>query len=137
MHRIIKSHLDNFSRSFGFENIDEADQFEKFVNYCVIFQRASAGFDLSEITTGEEDDGIDGVAVLIDEELIISQEDAETVFKSGKKNHDVEIVFTQTKRTDSFETGDFLKFKEGILKFITSEIYNVSDCTAHKNSDHS
>ena len=32
MHRIIKSHLENFSKSFGLADLDESEQFEMFVN---------------------------------------------------------------------------------------------------------
>lgn len=127
MHRIVKSHLDNFSTSFGLSDFDESQQFEMFVNYSVLMPKVSTTFELNDVTTGEGDDGIDGVAILIDEELIVSDEDAKSVFKSERKNHDVEVVFTQSKRSDSFDLGDFLKFKASILNFINSDSYDVAD----------
>ncbi len=127
MHRIVKSHLDNFSISFGLSDFDESQQFEMFVNYSVLMPKVSTTFELNDVTTGEGDDGIDGVAILIDEELMVSDEDAQLVFKSERKNHDVEVVFIQTKRSDSFDLGDFLKFKASILNFINSDSYDVAD----------
>lgn len=127
MHRIVKSHLDNFSKSFGLSDLDESEQFEMFVNYAVLTPRIGTAFDLNDVTTGAGDDGTDGIAILIDEELLVSDDDAKSVFKSDRKNHDVEIVFIQSKRSESFDLGDFLKFKESILKFINSDDYDITD----------
>lgn len=133
MHRIIKAHLDSFSRSFGVENYDESVQFEKFVNSAVLSSRLGNNYDLDDVTTSEGDDGVDGIAVIIDEELILSDEDANSIFSTDRKNHDVEVVFIQAKRSESFDLGDFLKFKESIFRFINSDNYDVED-DIQKNS---
>ena len=127
MHRIIKSHLENFAKSFGITDLDENTQFEMFANYAVITPRVGTEFELNDVTTGESDDGMDGVAVLIDEEVVISAPDADTIFKSDRKNHDVEVVFIQAKRGEQFDLGDFLKFKESIIRFVDSDNFSVSD----------
>ncbi len=127
MHKIIKSHLDSFVKSCGLEQLTESEQFEMFCNYAITFNRVGSSFDAAEITTGQDDDGIDGVAVIINEEICLSQEDAETVFSSEKKNNDVELVFVQAKTSESFGLGDLLKFKEGVLRFLQSEDYDPSD----------
>lgn len=127
MHRIIKSHLENFSNSFGISDLEEAEQFEYFVNYSILTPKISTTFELSDVTTSDSDDGIDGVAVIVDEDLVISDDDAKTIFKSDRKNHDVELVFIQAKRSESFDLGDFLKFKESIIKFVDSEEYEPND----------
>lgn len=129
MHRIIKSHLENFVKSFSLTDFDEAMQFEMFVNYAVLMPKLSTTFELPDVTTGEGEDGIDGVAVIVDEELVVSQEDAASIFKSDRKNHDVEVVFAQAKRSDSFDLGDFLKFKESVLRFVNSDDYDATDET--------
>lgn len=133
MHRIIKAHLDSFATSFGLEYSEESVQFEMFVNSAVLSSRLGNNYDLDDVTTGEGDDGIDGVAVIIDEELIISDEDANSIFNTDRKNHDVEVIFIQSKRSESFDLGDFLKFKESIFRFINSDNYNVED-DIQKNS---
>ena len=135
MHRIIKSHLDNFSKSFGLDDLDESKQFEMFVNYAVLTPKISTTFELGDVTTDEGDDGTDGLAVIIDEELMVSKEDATSVFKSDRKNHDVDIVFVQAKRSDSFDLGDFLKFKESVLKFVSTDDYSVDDDVQNDTHD--
>jgi hypothetical protein len=79
MHRIIKAHLDSFVRSWSLEAEDEATQFEKFANHAVISARFSASYEIDDVTTGPSDDGSDGVAIVIDEEVSVSLEDTEKV----------------------------------------------------------
>ncbi len=127
MHRITKSHLESFSKSYSFEQLDESKQFEYFVNHAVLAPRLISSYELDDVTTDVGDDGIDGIAIIIDEELVISDDDASSVFKTARKNHDVEIVFIQSKTSESFDLGDFLKFKESILRFICSDDYKPKD----------
>lgn len=127
MHRIIKAHLDSFVKSFGLAADDESVQFEKFATHCVLSSRFSAAFDLDDVSTGDGDEGIDGVAVVIDEVVTASVEDAELIFVAPRRNHDVDIMFVQAKRSEGFDLGDFLKFKEGILRFATQTPYAAND----------
>ncbi|WAC70817.1 AIPR family protein [Roseateles sp. SL47] len=127
MHRIVKTHLGSFVESFSLQADDEAKQFEKFATYCIISSRFSGAFDLDDVVTGTGDEGIDGLAVVIDEAITASIEDAEEVFVSPRRNHDVDMVFIQAKRSEGFDLGDFLKFKEGILRFATASPYAATD----------
>ena len=129
MHRIIKSHLESYVKSWGLEAEDEASQFEKFVNYSMITSHSPSHFEIDDVTTGDGDDGIDGIAVIIDEEVTVSLEDAQKTFATGKRHHDVDVIFIQAKRSDGFDLGDFLKFKEAILRFITQDPYLSTDET--------
>jgi hypothetical protein len=129
MHRIIKSYLDSFVRSFGLEQEPESAQFEKFSNHVVVSSKVRSQFELDDITTGDGDDGIDGVAIVANEEILLSREDAESLFSSSKRNHDVEVIFIQAKRSEECDLGDFLKFKESIIRFVNSENYEVTDET--------
>lgn len=127
MHRIVKAHLESFVKSFGLEAEDEAVQFEKFATHCVISSRFSATFDLDDVCTGPGDDGVDGVAVVIDETVTASVEDAQAIFAAQRRNHDVDVLFVQAKRSENFDLGEFLKFKEGILRFATQTPYVMTD----------
>lgn len=129
MHRIVKSHLESFASSFALGADGESIQFEKFATYCVLSSRYSSSFELDDVVTGNGEDGIDGIAVVIDEEVEQSAEDAATVFTSARRNHDVDIVFVQAKRSESFDLGDFLKFKESALRLLTQTPYAVPNET--------
>jgi AIPR protein len=127
MHRIIGAHLNSFVESNGFQQLEESVQFELFSNFTILSSRISTGFDLEDVTTGEGDDGTDGLAIIIDEEIVVS--DAKTIFKKPRKNHDVEVVFIQAKSGESFDLGEFLKFEKSVLRFINSDKYKVNDET--------
>ncbi len=127
MHRIIQAHLASFATSFGLQADDEATQFEKFAAHCVVSNQYASGFDLDDVVTSAGDDGIDGVAVVIDEVVVASPDDATAVFRTTRRNHDVDVVFIQAKRSESFDLGEFLKFKEGILRFVNQAPYVAHD----------
>lgn len=127
MHRIIKAHLDSFVNSWSLEAEDEASQFEKFANHAIISSRFPGSYEIDDVTTGQGDDGIDGIAIVINEEVSVSLEDAEKIFSTNRRNHDVDLIFIQAKRSETFDLGEFLKFKEAILRFATQTPYACED----------
>ncbi|MGJ0431207.1 AIPR family protein [Methylobacter sp.] len=127
MHRIVASHLASFVNEYALESDDQATQFEKFANFSVLSNKLASAIELDDITTGVDDDGTDGIAVIINEEQIVSAEDAETIFAHERRNNDVEVVFVQAKTSEGYDLGDFLKFKESVLRFFTQEPYGATN----------
>lgn len=127
MHRIVKAHLESFVSSFGLNADEESVQFEKFSTHCILANRFNSAFDLDDVSTGPGDEGIDGIAIVIDEMVTSSAEDAQSIFTTPRRNHDVDVIFVQAKRSEGFDLGDFLKFKEGILRFATQTPYSIAD----------
>lgn len=128
MHRIVASHLDSFVSQYALDADERTLQFEKFSNFAVLSGKLATAVDLDDVTTGSDDDGTDGVALIINEEHIVSAEDAQSLFAHERRNNDVEVVFVQAKTSDGFDLGDFLKFKESVLRFFTQDPYSaVSD----------
>ncbi|WP_041350801.1 AIPR family protein [Nitrosococcus watsonii] len=127
MHRIVASHLNSFVGEYALEADNPTLQFEKFANYAVLSSKLASSIELDDVTTGEDDDGTAGIAVIINEEHIVSAEDAESIFTQERRNNDVEAVFVQAKTSDGFDLGDFLKFKESVLRFFTQEPYTAKN----------
>ncbi|WP_339064898.1 AIPR family protein [Teredinibacter turnerae] len=127
MDRIIKSHLKQFSEEHAIEFEPEDVRFEKFANFAVLQAQVAKRLDLELVTTGADDDGIDGVAVVINEELVVGKGEATSALYNQRKNNDVEIIFIQSKTSASIDLGDFLKFKEAILRLIGEEGYSPSN----------
>ncbi len=125
MDRILASHLKQFSAEQAIDLEDESVRFEKFVNYAVLQSQIAKRLDVDLVTTGDDDDGIDGVAVIINEELVVGAADAEAAFLGDRKNNDVQIVFIQSKTSASIDLGDFLKFKESFLRLIRDSPYQA------------
>lgn len=126
MHRIVASHLDSFVSQYALDADERTLQFEKFANFAVLSGKLATTVDLDDVTTGSDDDGTDGVALIINEEHIVSAEDAESLFTHERRNNDVEVVFVQAKTSDGFDLGDFLKFKESVLRFFTQDPYSAA-----------
>ncbi len=129
MHRIVQAHLRSYVASAGLGAEDEASQFEKFVNFAVLSDIAAGEFDIDEISTSQDDDGTDGIAIIIDEDVIVSADDAQSAFSGSRRNHDVVLLAIQAKRSENFDLGDFLKFKESVLRFVTQTEYECADET--------
>lgn len=129
MHRIVASHLASFVEEHGLQADTESVHFEKFVNFAILSQKISSSFEIDQVTTGNDDDGTDGIALIVNEELILSDKDTEAVFQAERRNNDVEVVFIQAKTSESFELGEFLKFKESVLRFFTQIPYTAANET--------
>lgn len=118
MHRIVSSHLKRFVTEHSLEGLDESKQFERFSNFCIVYKFYPTRFDVSAITSEEDDCGIDGIAFIIDGELVTTPDEAKEIFKRPKKNVSVDTVFIQAKRSEKFERGEILKFGDGVSDFL-------------------
>ncbi|MFI8555007.1 AIPR family protein [Psychrobacter sp. NPDC077938] len=122
--RIILGILDEFEYDFEFKDDKESKSFEKLVNYVVLSKIDPEVFSDSCIFDSVDVDkkgtfGIDTFALFINDNLITSIADIEQHQKT--KRMDIRIVFIQTKRSSSFDSGDFLKFTTAVENFFSSE----------------
>ncbi|MBE9256629.1 MULTISPECIES: hypothetical protein [Aphanizomenonaceae] len=85
MDRITSSYLKTFKQEQSFsEDLNESILFEHFVNYCIVSKEYNAQFLLEDIHIGGGGDlGIDGIAIIVNGNLIISSKD---FIKYCKKN---------------------------------------------------
>lgn len=112
MHRIIKSNLKTFCEEHLISTaIEETKQFECFVNYCIVRDAYGDDFDAWDITSEEDDAGIDGIAFLIDKELVTSLDEAKTIFQRRKKNIDVDIFLYKQKRQKNMIEETYLNLE--------------------------
>lgn len=120
MHKIISSYLKHFCQDNVIETSDEK-AFEYFVNYCVAYSAYPSNIDFTEITSDEDDCGIDGIIFIIDGELISTIEEARNIFSKPKKNIEVEVFFVQSKTSESYDRGEILKFGDGVKDFLNDD----------------
>lgn len=118
MHRIIKSNLKTFCEEHSISEIlEESKQFEYFVNFCIIHEVYGDDFDVWNVTSADDDQGIDGIAFLIDGELVTTYDEAMSAFSRHKRDIQVDIYFIQAKTSESFNRGEILKFGDGVEDF--------------------
>lgn len=115
MDRITQSMIDSFKNNQSL-NIDDASElFEYFVNYCVVNNiYGSNDFDLEEITTGKATQGIDGIAIIVNQKFVNTIEDIDTLIEYNK-SISVKFALIQAKTSSSFdntEIGNLLTYSK-------------------------
>ena len=136
MDRIIKSYLENFSKSFSLnKKMDDPTKFEHFVNYTVIEPKTNTPINLEDLNIGVNDTiGIDGFAIILNNELISTEDELEDFISSNKKIYG-EIVFIQSKTSTSFDSKEVSNFGLSVNDFISEDPkYAWSDFAKEKIS---
>lgn len=67
MDRITESMMEAFNHDLNLNLIDNKDLlFEYFANYCVVSSVYGSGnFEIYDVTTGKDTQGIDGIAIIV------------------------------------------------------------------------
>ena len=119
MHIILKNHVEDLARDFEYEGLPSSKQFERFCNYCVVSKSFFGRFSPAVVTTDEDDASLDGLAIVVDGDLITTADDATEVFKTHKTSLLVEVIFTQVKSGEQFRKEEIANFKLGIEDFLS------------------
>jgi hypothetical protein len=118
MHPVINSHVQAFNDQFQLNDLDESKVFEAFVNYCVASQHYYGDIDPVAHIYHDDDPGIDGVIFKIDEEIVTSVDEADTILGRQKRNMDVNIFFVQSKTSENWKKSEVNVFESAIIDFI-------------------
>lgn len=130
MDRITQSMVDAFQSDLSLSFNNSAMLFEYFSNYCVINNIYGINdFDLDEITTGKGTQGIDGIAIIVNQKLINNTEDVDLLI-SLNQTISVKFVLIQTKTSTSFDNTEIsnlftfsrIYFSDDTSIFCTSEM---------------
>lgn len=117
MNAILKGYLNDFIKNFELDfNQKEGVLFEQYVNNLIITNEGLNDFDFRDFSVGGSDDlGIDGIAIVLnDNELITDLERANEICAN---RFNTKFIFIQSKAKDVFDSGEFLKFIEGVKDF--------------------
>jgi hypothetical protein len=118
MHIILQKYTEQLSQSFEIE--EKQDKlFEIFCNYCVVSKSYLGRFNPNAVTTLEDDASIDGIAIIVDNELILTVDDAKEIFNSHKTNLEAKIILTQVKSGEKFEKEEISNFNLGLVDFLS------------------
>ncbi len=122
MDRVMKSYLESFKKNMGLEKCSESDAFEHFVDYTIIEPKSEYGIDdVESINIGIGGTiGIDGFSVLLNNQ-IINTEDELNDFIDENKKCEAEVIFIQSKRSSEFNRAEILNFGTSIKDFISED----------------
>lgn len=129
MNQIVKSYMSKFiDDEYGiYKDLPESQQFEHFMNNIIIKRDFLDDFDLDCIHIGGgQDNGIDGIAVIVNNELASDIESAKEICENNKKLS-VNFVFIQSKTSDNLDNGDILKFFDGVFKLFEKDSHNTTN----------
>lgn len=143
MDRIIESFVDDFKNEFSYTQIEKSKLFEHFINYVLISKIYPDRSSLDKINVGgSRNPGIDGLAIMVNNHLVTSQEEID-YFIDDVNTLEVDFIFIQSKTSDNFDMGAISSFiasvkeffKDGDLDF-EDELLNLRDLKnyIYKNS---
>lgn len=119
MDRITESLISELLTNLEIPSENESKDFEKLVNYTVISNEYNKTFDVDSVTIGEGGDtGIDGIAIIVNGQLIDSTEEVDDLLE--KNNFlEIEYIFVQSKTSSNFDSGDLNTFIFGVQDFFS------------------
>lgn len=106
MDRITQSMIEAFKEDLSVNIDDISLLFEYFSNYCVVNDVYGINdFDVEDITTGTNTQGIDGIAIIVNQKLINTTDDIDLLI-SYNQTISVKFVLIQTKTSSSFDNTE-------------------------------
>ena len=127
---VIKAKLDAFQKDFYPDANVDSTLFERFVNYHMLqkfWKKNLLNQDsmVDKISIGGGNDlGIDGIIILFNHYPVTTLDDVDSFIDeciSRGQYVDLEFVFIQTKCQSEFDSGDYLKFTNGVLSFLSDD----------------
>ncbi|MFY0668613.1 MAG: AIPR family protein [Alteromonas stellipolaris] len=110
MDTITNSFLKEFSANNNCKHLPEPEAFEAFCNFSVVNKEVgSANFDLFSVSTGPNAQGIDGIAVIVNNKHCTTVKEIED-FIDLNGYLDVNFVLVQAKTSQSFDNTKILNF---------------------------
>ncbi|MFA0815740.1 MAG: AIPR family protein [Anaerofustis sp.] len=139
MDRITNSMMESFKQNQSIEDFDEPLLFEYFVNYCVVNSiYGTNDFDIEDITTGVATQGIDGIAIIVNQKLVNSIDEIDMLI-SMNQTISVKFILIQSKTSSSFDNTElsnfilYLKafFSDGTVIFTSDEMLKFIELKNH------
>lgn len=125
---MLKVMIKDYQKSYGMDNVDEDIVFEYFVNHTILRSHQPEAFnvinDICDLicVDGQNDMGIDGIAVKVNDIFISSTEDVDNIVSMYKRIK-IEFIFIQSKYKEKFDTGEYGKFVDGVIDFLQVDHY--------------
>jgi len=118
---ILKSHVRDFAEQNALESRPEPEQFERFVNYCVISKQYPREFDFENLSVGGgADSAIDGVAIIVNGNIVQDPEEIDFFLKNNGSLA-VSFSFIQSKTSAKFNGAQIVNFLAGIRNFFSDQ----------------
>jgi len=136
MNPVIMAQLREFAISNDIMEEAQNKQFEIYSIFTVLNGLLGESIDAYEVHLAGEEFGIDGIAILIQGEVVRNRAEAEDKLEAIK-NPSVEFIFFQTKTSTSYDYGDISKFYDAVHGFFNGDLEGessaIDDCIKVKD----
>ena len=122
--RIVEGILNEFKSDYELSELSESKSFEYLVNYLIVSRIHPEAFEEPNIIQELDVDkgsnfGIDSFCLIVNDNLVQKKEDLALLRKS--KRLDVRFIFTQSKTSPRYDSGDILKFTRAVKNVFDEE----------------
>lgn len=121
MDLITTSLLAEFSSEFEISGLPEDDRFEMLASYITTKRHYTETFSPTDIVIGNDVQGIDAVAAIVNGVLVTEVDALEELVNAGADYLEVVFVFVQAKRSPNFESSLMGGFGYAVEQFFTPE----------------
>ena len=121
MNRIIDSFLDNHINEYELTG-NRDTSFEHFINFIVTRNYTSRHFDPDIVGTDDGEVGIDGLAIIVNDVIVSTVEEVDSIFSSITKDISVSFIFTQAKTSENFNSHDISMFATAVINFFSQDV---------------
>jgi len=119
VNQLIQGLLIKFIRDQGFVGLTESQSFERLATWSMLAGELPGGVALEDLMAGDETVGIDALATLANQDLVLDRQDAVDVC-DGARSVDVAFHFVQAKTSEKFDRAEILAFGDAIADFFAS-----------------
>lgn len=137
MNPVIGAQLREFAKSHEINSESQDTQFEIYSIFSVLSGLLGESIDPYDVHLKGNEFGVDGIAVVIQGEIVRNRQDAEEKL-TAIKNPSVEFIFFQTKTSTSFDYGNISKFFDAVTGFFDGDLKGesppVDDCIGAKDA---
>lgn len=131
MNPVIRAQLREFAKANVIVGETQENQFEIYSIFAVLSGLLGESIDAYDVHLIGDEFGIDGVAIVIQGEIVKNRQEAEEKL-STIKNPSVEFIFFQSKTSTSYDYGDISKFFDAVSGFFDGSLNDespaIEDC---------
>lgn len=125
MNPVIRAQLRDFAKANSLTACGQEKQFEIYSIFSIISGLLGESVDAYDVHLEGDEFGVDGIAILIQGEVVQNRQDAEEKL-DAINNPSIEFVFFQAKTSTSYDYGDISKFFDAVSGFFDGSLQGES-----------
>jgi hypothetical protein len=126
MNPVIQAQLRDFAKAHSITAEPQDRQFEIYAIFSILGGLLGETIDPYEVHLDGDEFGVDGIAVIIQGELVRDRQEANEKL-AAVNNPTVEFIFFQAKTSTGYDYGDISKFFDAVTGFFEGELKGESD----------